>query len=71
MAGIFGEFSVDSVSQEDKKHQKESSQICGKTRSKIRSRTTAHKKMTELIPNKFGSVIPPPKLPKIIPKTFR
>ena len=29
------------------------------------------KKITELIPNNFGSVIPPPKLPNIIPKTVR
>ena len=33
--------------------------------------TIAHKKITELIPNNFGSVIPPLKLLNIIPTAIR
>ena len=32
---------------------------------------TTHKNITELIPKTFGSEIPPPNLPNIIPKTIR
>ena len=32
--------------------------------------TTTHTKITEMIPNNFGSIILPPMLPNLIPKTI-